>query len=259
MNVDRVIVRVGNQDQNAVYKTFGAVFVASGTAGQSKTVVFPDGYNNDGNLAFKVVFPNGHNDGTNLDALTLNGIAVVVNQNGSLVPIPHHAMTESNATVYKVLQPNTVLELYYTADYDGNNTPAFVVIGNPVVLSSADYTIYANGQIDNKELMTNLGLSYLNVQYANASTTEFSVSHTIQNLPAGRYALYFVMSNSESVQCKIFDHTDGCGYWEFFWSRTNPKFINVLYHNGGTFSKTTNFSSNVASSIKVELVLIRVG
>ncbi len=77
--------------------------------------------------------------------MTLNGVAVVVNQNGTLVPIPHHAMTEGGTTVYKVLQPHTVLDMYYTSNYDGKSTPAFIIIGNPIVLSSADYTIYADG------------------------------------------------------------------------------------------------------------------
>ena len=125
--------------------SYSPVLFASGTVNQSKTVVLPEGYNAVP-AAFKVVFPNGHNDASNLSALTLNGVAVVVNQNGTLVPIPHHAMTESGSTVYKVLQPNTVLEMYYTADYDGQSTPAFVIIGNPIVISSADYTIYADGQ-----------------------------------------------------------------------------------------------------------------
>lgn len=42
-------------------------------------------------------------------------------------------------TVYKYLQAYTTLELLY----DGTN---FVIIGNPVVISSSDYTIYADGK-----------------------------------------------------------------------------------------------------------------
>ena len=46
--------------------------------------------------------------------------------------------------VYSVLQANTVLEMYYTeTGFSGN--PAWVIVGNPVVLSSSTYTIYANG------------------------------------------------------------------------------------------------------------------
>lgn len=132
-----------------VPSAFGNVFISADSISAAKTVTFPDGYLNgatpEPNLAFKVVFANGHNAANASSYLSLNGIVVVSNQNGVLAPIPIHAMTEGGSTVYKVLQANTVLELYYTADYDGNNAPAFVVIGNPVVLSSADYTIYADG------------------------------------------------------------------------------------------------------------------
>ena len=133
-----------------VPSAFGNVFICSGAIGDAKTVTFPDGYLNgavpEPNLAFTAVFANGHNAANASSYLSLNGIVVVSNQNGALLPLPVHAMTEGDSTVYKVLQANTPLELYYTADYDGNNTPAFVVIGNPVVLSSSDYTIYANGK-----------------------------------------------------------------------------------------------------------------
>ena len=57
-------------------------------------------------------------------------------------------MIEGGSTVYKVVDPNTILNVYYTADYDGNGTPAFVVVGNPLVLSSSTYSIYANGYND---------------------------------------------------------------------------------------------------------------
>ena len=122
-----------------------SIFSAVGSITETKTVVLPQSYSDNQNISFKVIFPNGHNDASSVGMLTLNSIAVVVNKNGLLVPIPHHAMTENDATVYKVLQPNTVLELYYTTNYDRQGTPAFVIIGNPVVLSSADYTIYADG------------------------------------------------------------------------------------------------------------------
>lgn len=135
-----------------VPSAFGNVFICSGAIGDAKTVTFPDGYLNgatpEPNIAFKVVFVNGHNAASASSYLSLNGIAVVSNQNGTLAPIPRHAMTEGGSTVYKVLDPNTTLEMYYTADYDGNQTPAFVIVGNPLVLSSATYSIYANGQVD---------------------------------------------------------------------------------------------------------------
>lgn len=65
---------------------------------------------------------------------------VKVNKNGSLVDFVAVALVESGSTVYRYLQANTTLELVY----DGVN---FVIAGNPVVLSSTDYTIYADGKI----------------------------------------------------------------------------------------------------------------
>lgn len=152
-----------------VPSAFGNVFICSGATADAKTVVFPDGYLNgttpEPNLAFKAVFPNGHNAANASSYLSLNGVVVVSNQNGTLAPIPCHAMTEGGSTVYKVLSPNTTLELYYTADYDGNQTPAFVIIGNPLVLSSSTYSIYANGQIGNEQVATVRAILSNNVPY----------------------------------------------------------------------------------------------
>lgn len=133
----------------------GNLFTVSGSLGGTKSLTLSDGFINNGapeaNLIVPLLFPNGHNDlGPSLYleitvAGVTNPIPVVSNQNGTLLPIPHHEMTEGGSTVYKVVDPNTILNVYYTADYDGNGTPAFVVVGNPLVLSSSTYSIYANG------------------------------------------------------------------------------------------------------------------
>lgn len=122
---------------------FGNTFLCTNAINEDKTVDFPDGYNQDLNISFKVIFQNGHQKTTS-ENMTLNGIAVVANKFGTLIPIPNHEITTGN---FSTLQANTVLEMYYTNNYDGNNNPAFVIIGNPVVLSSVDYTIYADGKI----------------------------------------------------------------------------------------------------------------
>lgn len=90
-------------------------------------------------MTFRVLFPYGHNGQANM---TLNGVDVVVNKYGTLIPLPYHNISST----YKSLQANTVLEMYYISNYDGNNTPAFVIVGNPIVLSSDNYTIYADGK-----------------------------------------------------------------------------------------------------------------
>jgi hypothetical protein len=140
-----------------------SIFAAEGGISEPKTVQV-QGMKLQ-NMTTKVVFPVGHNDQYPHLSMTLNGVAVVSNQNGTLTPIPHHEMVENGKTVYKVLDPNTVLEMYYTTDYDGNGTPAFVVVGNPLVLSSSTYSIYANGQIGNEQVATVRSILSNNVPY----------------------------------------------------------------------------------------------
>lgn len=121
--------------------SFANLLLASGGVTDAKTVTFPNGYDvTDGsNMTFRVLFPYGHNGQANM---TLNGVDVVVNKYGTLIPLPYHNISST----YKSLQANTVLEMYYTSNYDGNNTPAFVIVGNPIVLSSDNYIIYADGK-----------------------------------------------------------------------------------------------------------------
>lgn len=140
----------------------GNLFTVSGSLGGTKSLTLSDGFINNGapeaNLIVPLLFPNGHNDlGPSLYleitvAGVTNPIPVVSNQNGTLLPIPHHEMTEGGSTVYKVVDPNTILNVYYTADYDGSQNPAFVVVGNPLVLSSSTYSIYANGKSESEHL-----------------------------------------------------------------------------------------------------------
>jgi hypothetical protein len=69
--------------------------------------------------------------------LTYNGnaYAVKVGKDGALANFNAH---EVESGVFKYLQAYTTLELIF----DGTQ---FIIIGNPVVLSSADYTIYTDG------------------------------------------------------------------------------------------------------------------
>lgn len=198
------------------------VVAASGTLSQAKTI--PLGYTAESRLAFKVVFPAGHNDGTSSDGLTLNGIPVVSNQNGTLTPIPHHAMDDGNGgTVYKVLDANTVLELYYTADYDGNQNPAFVVVGNPLVLSSNTYSIYANGY--SPELYNQITES---LYYANYSRTGWTMIDLSQN---------FTLAHNARVQ---------------FGADGNDRNIIITYLNGNT--RTLQIPASGSPTITIDLL-----
>lgn len=158
--------------------SFGNVFICDDALTDPKTVTFPNGYNLDSNLSFKVVFVNGHNCSNASTPMELNEIPVVVNKFGTLTPLPIHTITEGGTTYYKSVMPNCVIEMYYTSDYDGNNHPAFVVVGNPVVLSSTDYTIYADGQIGDEPVGTVRSSSLANIPYGWLECNGQAVSRT---------------------------------------------------------------------------------
>ncbi len=146
---------INSQNNDCSLSAFGNVLICSNGISETKTVNFPNGYELDTNLSFKVLFVNGHNCADSSTHMTLtpnledvSAIPIVVNKNGTLIPLPIHQMTEGGTTVYKSLQPNIVLEMYYNSNYDGEGNGAFIVIGNPIVLSSDDYTIYADGYIE---------------------------------------------------------------------------------------------------------------
>ena len=125
------IASINNGSTDYAINSFANLLTASGSTSGAKTVTFPDGYDvtEGSTMTFRVLFPNGHTGQSNM---TLNGKAVVVNKHGTLIPLPYHNISST----YTSLQPNTILEMYYTSNYDGNNTSAFVIVGNPIVISS---------------------------------------------------------------------------------------------------------------------------
>ena len=76
--------------------------------------------------------------------ITYNSVSIPVkaNKDGALVDI---LAKEVQANTWKYLQAYTTLELIYQSDYDGQGNPAFIISGNPILLSSSDYVIYADG------------------------------------------------------------------------------------------------------------------
>ena len=157
---------INQEGTTNVISGFGNIFICTDPTSSSdplddtKTITVPFGYNpaQDTNISLKVVFQNGHNCVDSSTPLKLKlkypdntyvvdgnddplEIAVKVNKDGSLITLPIHTMTVGGTTYYKSLQANTLLDMYY----DGTD---FVVIGNPLVLSSVDYNIYANGYIE---------------------------------------------------------------------------------------------------------------
>lgn len=89
--------------------------------------------------------------------LTYNGTAyaVKVGKNGALA---NFVAYEVSSGVFKYLQSYTTLELAF----DGSQ---FIIIDNPVVISNADYTVYADGTITDCRTVTRVKIS------ANSATT----------------------------------------------------------------------------------------
>lgn len=176
------------------------ILTAQGAADAQKTIDLPGGQISEGQTV-TVNFKNGHAMIYN-NPMTLNNILVVSNQNGTLAPIPLHAMTEGGQTVYKVLDPNTILSVYYTADYDGNGTPAFVIVGNPLVLSSSTYSIYANGLIEQWGEASGAGATYtFAVPFSN---TNYSFMYTVMDGHTDSYYMSYA-SKTNNRQVYIYD------------------------------------------------------
>ena len=138
LDTDNIMLTHSNGNSE---KIAGSNFVGAGTTclfTANKTITGPKLKTG---LDFKVMFSALITGSNYSDPLTLTynetPIAVKVNKNGSL----------SNFTAvyldsqYKYLQANTILELVY----NGTN---FIIVGNPVVLSSNEYILRADGTLD---------------------------------------------------------------------------------------------------------------
>lgn len=131
----------------------------------------------------------GSNTSTGL-TLNYNGVnkSVKVPKNGTLANFVASDLGGS-PTVYKYLQAHTTLELLY----DGTQ---FIIIGNPVVLSSSDYTIYADGHFEHNlynlstEILTNKNwagrpIYRKGIEIGNVGSGQtVEIDHNISNLGA---------------------------------------------------------------------------
>jgi hypothetical protein len=223
--------------------SFGNVFICDDALTDPKTVTFPNGYNLDSNLSFKVVFVNGHNCSNASTPMELNEIPVVVNKFGTLTPLPIHTITEGGITYYKSVMPNCVIEMYYTSDYDGNNHPAFVVVGNPVVLSSTDYTIYADGKnneeyIRNQNILSDLEPITISKNSASPTIIEYDgtiyFSGTIRSDSTGSDYAYYILNG---IQKTLYYSAE----WEGFGCAScDVKKGDTIYLNNGWYVQSNH-------------------
>ena len=153
--MDVNVIDVFNQKLNNL--AFTNIFICTSAVKAAKTITFPASYNLDSNIGFKVVFVNGHDCGSATYNFTLNGKPVKMNNNGTYQNLP---VVQSGTTYYSI-QAGTVLDLYYDA-----NQSAFIVVGNPVIMSNSTEKVLADGtklwDFTKGKISSDLGLTSTN-------------------------------------------------------------------------------------------------
>lgn len=179
-------------------------------------------------LYLKVVFTSAisASDAVTPLEITYNGdsVPVKVMKAGVASDILAH---EISSGVYSYLQPMTSFEMVYddTNDY-------FVIVGNPIVLSSTDYTIYADGQNDNISLSD---FETVSISTSSANPTEIQQDgFLILTMPgtSNTQMTYDIYINSVNI------HFSFSGTYVFKESLTLPvKKSDNIYITGSTASQ----------------------
>lgn len=134
----------------------------------AKTVTYPDGFSLLPYITFNVLFVNGFAAANT--AMTINGIPVKVNDNGTLKDLPKVGANND------VLPYGYVLPLYYDAT---NNR--FIIVGNPILTCNSDYMVFANGTIIwnvvKNKISSELGLTATN--YTGKATTAATADNAL--------------------------------------------------------------------------------
>lgn len=129
------------------YTTMCTTALSTAKAATIKGFTLKDG------TTIDVYFVNGHYAALSTDPFTINvnGLGakkIYICKDGVQALMTSHQLTRSESGDSAVhswfIQPNTTLKLMYLSTLDSDNG-GFVVIGNPIVLSGTDYTIYADG------------------------------------------------------------------------------------------------------------------
>ena len=134
--------------------------------------------------------------------ITYNGtdIPVKVNCNGALV---NFVAREIQTNTFKYLQAYTTIEMIY----DGTQ---FIIIGNPVVLSDVDVTVYADGRVGDEPVGTVKALSTVNIPYGWAKGDGSAISRTKHNKLFTKYSTEKVMvGDVEKTLLEIYGQGDG--------------------------------------------------
>lgn len=151
-------------------------------------------------------------DGSNVEqtlTLTYNGTpyAVKVNKNGTLADFSAHLIGAD----YKFIQANTAINFMFDGTY-------LIILGNPIVLSSTGYTIYADGLIEQYgEMLGNGTQSSLIVPF---SDTNYFFTYTVQDSHTDQYYSSYVQKISGSA-VKVYDKNteNGSNHYVMFYAR----------------------------------------
>ncbi len=113
-------------------------------------------------------------------------------------------------------------------------------------------------------------INTLGAIYENAATelsftagVDKSVTHSIANLPAGKYSISYRIRNGESSSFSFYNYTDGCGLWQGSWSGTETKSVGkIATHSGGTFTRASVWKQMLNTDVNkvgITMQLIKVG
>ena len=192
------------------------VIMASSTAITGKSLV--------SGASIKIMFTSditGSNTSTVL-SLTYNGTAynVKVGKNGALA---NFVASEVSSGTYKYVQAYTTLELAF----DGSQ---FIIIGNPVVLSSADYTIYADGKILKEWKSININYTATNISVSlveiDFTVPSFEEAVFITNVDSN--VIKFDPSSNEVISATYMHYTEDGIYdvaYDIYYDRLRNKIL----------------------------------
>lgn len=197
--------------------TSGGIFTSNAIITASSTTITNAPVISNGSV-IRIMFTStiSGSDTSTAMSLTYNGIpySVKIGKNGSLT---NFVATETDNNYY-YLQAYTTLEL----TFDGNQ---FIIIGNPVVLSSDDYTIYADGNkikiLRRKQIdVSGSDVNYQNVgniyQYSALIDNNFGANELVNCavLDTADYSSWIMNYGiiNDKIQVRIGRPTDTSGY-----------------------------------------------
>lgn len=164
-------------------------------------------------------------DATTGLTLTYNdtAYAVKIGKNGALANFNAY---EVESGVFKYLQAYTTLELMF----DGTQ---FIIIGNPVVLSNADYTIYPDGSITYRQFSIEInGDIYLTLQTFFQKFTDELQAFLVNNIKTTAIGGVWTGKSFFTGICYRYNTNDLYGEIEFENAQNNKHIFSWYYSSG---------------------------